>query len=53
MSKYANYQECDALRLQFIVSTSSTPITIASVAPADNLHVTCSTKLSGSHKDPT
>jgi hypothetical protein len=45
LSKYANYQECDALRLQFIVSTSATPITMASVVPADMLHATCSTKL--------
>lgn len=45
LSKYANYQECDALRLQFIVSTSATPITMDSVVPADMLHATCSTKL--------
>lgn len=45
MSKYANYQECDALRLQFIVSASATPITMASVVPADMLHATCSTTL--------
>lgn len=52
LSKYANYQECDALRLQFIVSTSATPITMASVVPADMLHATCSTKLSDSSHDP-
>lgn len=52
LSKYANYQECDALRLQFIVSTSATPITMASVVPADMLHATCSTTLSNSHKEP-
>lgn len=45
LSKYANYQECDALQLQFIVSTSATPITMDSVVPADMLHATCSTKL--------
>lgn len=48
LSKYANYQECDALQLQFIVSDSATPITMDSVAPADMLHATCSTKLSDS-----
>lgn len=52
LSKYANYQECDALRLQFIVSTSATPITMASVVPADMLHATCSTTLSNSHNEP-
>lgn len=53
LSKYANYQECDALRLQFIVSVSATPITMDSVVPADMLHATCSTKLSGSQHEPS
>ena len=52
MSKYENYQECDAVQLQFIVSVSSTPITIDSVVPAAMLRVTCSTALSGSHSEP-
>lgn len=45
MSKYANYQQCDAVRLQFLVSTSEIPITMASVVPADMLRATCSTAL--------
>ena len=45
MSKYANYQQCDAVRLQFLVSTSDLPITMASVVPADMLRATCSTAL--------
>lgn len=45
MSKYANYQQCDAVRLQFLVSTSELPITMASVVPADMLRATCSTEL--------
>lgn len=45
MSKYANYQQCDAVQLQFLVSTSELPITMASVVPADMLRATCSTAL--------
>ena len=45
MSKYANYQQCDAVQLQFLVSTSEIPITMASVVPADMLRATCSTAL--------
>lgn len=45
LSMYANYKECDALQLQFIVSDYATPITMDSVVPADMLHATCSTTL--------
>lgn len=45
MSKYANYQQCDAVRMQFLVSTSGLPITMDNVVPVDMLHVTCSTAL--------
>lgn len=45
MSKYANYQQCNAVRMQFLASTSGLPITMDNVASADMLHVTCSTAL--------
>lgn len=45
MSKYANYQQCDAVRMQFLVSLSGLPITMDNVVSADMLHVTCSTAL--------
>lgn len=45
MSKYANYQQCDAVRMQFLASTSGLPITMDNVVPVDMLHVTCSTAL--------
>ena len=43
MSKYANYQQCDAVQLLVLVSTSA--ITSADVITADKLQVTCSTAL--------
>lgn len=44
MSKYANYQQCDAVQLSLQVSTSA--ITSDDVITADKLQVTCSTALS-------
>ena len=43
MSKYAGYQQCDAVQLSVQVSTSA--ITSADVITADKLQVTCSTEL--------
>ena len=43
MSKFANYQECDAVQLLVQVSTSA--ITSADVITSDKLQVTCSTAL--------
>lgn len=43
MSKYAGYQQCDAVQLSVMVSTSA--ITSADVLTADKLQVTCSTAL--------
>lgn len=43
MSKYTHYQQCDAVQLSVLVSTSA--ITSADVLTADKLHVTCSTAL--------
>lgn len=43
MSKYDNYQKCDAVQLSVMVSTSA--ITSADVFTADKLQVTCSTAL--------
>lgn len=43
MSKYAGYQNCDAVQLLVQVSTSA--ITSADVLTADKLQVTCSTAL--------
>lgn len=43
MSKYTHYQQCDAVQLSVLVSTSA--ITSADVLTADKLQVTCSTAL--------
>ena len=43
MSKYDNYQKCDAVQLSVMVSTSA--ITSADVLTADKLQVTCSMAL--------
>lgn len=43
MSKYAHYQQCDAIQLSVLVSTSA--ITSADVPTADKIQVTCSTAL--------
>lgn len=43
MSKYTNYQQCDAIQLSVLVSTSA--ITSADVPTADKIQVTCSTAL--------
>lgn len=43
MSKYAGYQQCDAVQLSLQVSTSA--ITSADVITADKLQATCSTAL--------
>ena len=43
MSKYANYQQCDAVQLSVQVSTSA--ITSSDVLTADKLQATCSTAL--------
>lgn len=43
MSKYANYRQCDAVRLLVMVST--TAITSAGVRTAEQLQATCSTSL--------
>ena len=43
MSKYAHYQQCDAVQLLVLVSTSA--ITSADVITTDKLQVTCTTAL--------
>ena len=43
MSKYTHYQQCDAVQLSVLVSTSA--ITSADVLTADKIQVTCSTAL--------
>lgn len=43
MSKYTHYQQCDAIQLSVLISTSA--ITSADVLTADKLKVTCTTAL--------
>ena len=43
MSKYTHYQQCDAVQLSVLVSTSA--ITSADVITTDKLQVTCTTAL--------
>lgn len=45
MSKYANYQQCDALRMQILVSASGAAVTADSVVPTSVLTAACSTTL--------